>query len=224
MNIPLLCRKALERWREDGVRGCYHAAAKYFARGVTDPFDLRFGTDTSGIIPLWRLKTSSPNAVFGRRYEATDREELERAVGLLGEDLSTFTFVDLGCGKGRPLIVASILGFGRVVGVEFSAELAETARKNVAKLGLAGVQVVQTDVTEFRFPASDLVVYLFNPFSREIMTKVVANLRESAAKRVYVIYNSPKCSDVLDSSGFLDRFGTPLATCWTMHIWRKASF
>lgn len=221
-DILLLYKKMLERLSEDGIRGVYYTAAKYFTRGTKDAFDLRFGTDTGGILPLWRFRTFSPNAVFGRRYEATDCEELERAIALLDGDLSTSTFVDLGCGKGRTLIVASRMGFGKAVGVEFAPELVETARKNVAWLGLRGVSIVLSDVTDFHFPNSDLVVYLFDPFSEEVMRKVITNLQASAARRLYVIYNSPKCADVLDSSGFLERFGAPLATRWTMQIWRKA--
>ena len=144
---------------------------RYLFAGTSDSFDLKFGTDTSGIVPLWGLKGTSPNAVFGVRYEATNDEELEWVIGLLQEDFSSFTFIDLGCGKGRTLIVASRLGFGKVVGVEFAPGLAETARKNLAGLALHDVVIVQADAVDFSFPNSDLIVYLFNPFSGEVLVK-----------------------------------------------------
>lgn len=220
MDFRLLYRKTLDRISEGGIRAVYDAARKYLGRSTTDKFDVTWGTDTSGIVALWSLKTTSRNAIFGHPYEATDEQELVQAVGLLGEDLGTFTFIDLGCGKGRTLIVAGQLGFGKVLGVEFAAELVEIARKNLAKLGLTGV-VVQADAADFQFPSSDLIVYLFNPFSRKVMERVVANLRICEAKELYVIYNNPNCAEILDSSGFLKRFGLPLATSLTIQIWKK---
>lgn len=223
MNVRLLFKKIIERWRQEGIRGCWHATVKYFLPSAPETFDLKFKTDTNGIVPLWRLKTVSPNAVFGHRYEATDGEELERAIGYIGENLSNFMFIDLGCGKGRALIVASHLGFKKVLGVEFAPELAEIARKNLAQLGLSHALVVQGDVADFSFPNSDLIIYLFNPFSGEVLRQVIAGLQRCEAKRIYVVYNSPKCADILDSSGFFTRLGPPLATRWTIQIWRKAS-
>ncbi len=93
---------------------------------VQDSFDLRHGTDTGGIEPLWKFHIRSSNRSFGFCYQPTDEKELVDAVNFLSEDLRAFTFVDLGCGKGRALLVASNLGFEQVIGVEFARELNET--------------------------------------------------------------------------------------------------
>lgn len=223
MNIRLLGTKILNCWRNGGVSACYRAARRCLFGNAPDAFDLRFGTDTSGIVPLWRLKTTSPNASLGHRYEATDCDELERAISLLNEDLARFTFVDLGCGKGRTLVVASRLGFGKIVGVEFAPGLAEIARRNLAALGLADPIIVQKDVADYDFPDSALVVYLFNPFSSEILRKVIGKLRSLATQEVYIVYNSPECADILDSSGFMRRLGPSIQTRWTIQIWHRVS-
>ena len=52
----------------------------------------------------------------------------------LAIDASRFTFVDLGCGKGKPLMVAASYGFRRLVGVDISAECIAIARRNIAGL------------------------------------------------------------------------------------------
>jgi precorrin-6B methylase 2 len=148
---------------------------------------------------------------------------LEGALSLLGEELADFTFIDLGCGKGRVLVAASRMGFRRIVGVEFAPELADTARINLAKLGLKEVEIVQGDAAEYDFPDSNLVVYLFNPFSGEVLRGVVEKLRNLLTRRIFIVYNSPKCAEVLDSSGFLRRFGPPMATRWTIQIWERVS-
>jgi SAM-dependent methyltransferase len=223
MNIGLLCTKILDCWRHGGIRGCYGAARRCLFTNTRDSFDLRFDTDTSGIVPLWSVKTNSPNARFGHRYEASDCDELERAILFLGEDLASFAFIDLGCGKGRTLAVASRLGFGKIVGVEFAPRLVEIARSNLAKLGLKEVTVVQGDAADYDFPDCNLVVYLFNPFTGEVLRKVTEKLRPLMTKRIYIIYNSPECAAILDSSSFLRRLGPPLATRWTIQIWESVS-
>jgi SAM-dependent methyltransferase len=209
----------LQQIRQGGIQGVYYAASKYFHRGRADNFDLTYGTDTSGLVPLWRLNVISPNAVFGHRYDPTTEEELAVAIRFLSEDPGALTFIDLGCGKGRTLLIASKLGFKHVIGVEFARELVETARTNLAKMRISNATVVHADAAEFSFPDDELVVYLFNPFTEEVMRKVAANLRERAAKKLYVIYTNPVCAGVFDSCGFLNRLGSPPAGRYPQMIW-----
>jgi tRNA1(Val) A37 N6-methylase TrmN6 len=49
-------------------------------------------------------------------------------------DLSKASFVDLGCGKGLPLVVATEYPFQRVLGVELAPELCVVARHNAERL------------------------------------------------------------------------------------------
>ena len=48
--------------------------------------------------------------------------------------LRDFTFIDLGCGKGRVLLMASDYPFKKIIGVEFMPELHRAAQKNIARL------------------------------------------------------------------------------------------
>jgi SAM-dependent methyltransferase len=162
---------------------------------------------------------TSPNAIFGRRYDPTTEEELHKPIRVLGEDTSSFTFIDLGCGKGRALLIASRLCFKQIIGVEFAHELVQIAKANLAKMHIYNATVIHTDAAEFSFPEGDLVVYLFNPFTEQVMLKVVANLRNCQAKKLYVIYTNPVCAEVFDSSGFLSRFGSPISGRYPQIIW-----
>lgn len=210
MDIRLLGAKIIQTYRRDGLAATVRKAFVALVRvRRTDDFDRRHGTDTCDIQLLWKFEIDSPNARFGARYQATDEQELADAVSFLHEPPQNFTFIDLGCGKGRTLLVASKLGFRQVIGVEFARELAKTARTNLAKMGIANAVVVDADAADFHFPDSDMVVYLYNPFTIEVMQEVLANLQKSKAKRLYVIYRVPECADLFDSSGFLHRFGSP---------------
>lgn len=186
---------------------------------LANDFDLKHGTDTGGLAPLWKLQISSPNRRFGTRYQATDWQELADVIEFLNDDVRTFTFIDLGCGKGRTLVVASTLGFKRVIGVEFARDLVEIARANLSKVGTVHASVEHADAADFTVPSGDTVLYLYNPFSQDVMRQVVARLRESHSGKLYVIYKVPECADVLEQSGFLTRFGHPPERP-SIEIWR----
>ncbi len=100
------------------------------------------------------------------------------------EDHSKYTFIDLGSGKGRSLFVASELPFGKVLGVEFVADLHQQAVDNIARYrprrqGCRTIESVHGNAAEFEFPNQNLVVYLFNPFGPEIMRPMLRNLMRS---------------------------------------------
>jgi SAM-dependent methyltransferase len=122
---------------------------------------------------------------------------------------AAFTFVDLGCGKGRTLLLAADHGFGRVVGVEFDPELAATARRNAAGCDLVtrstsgAVEVVCGDAARYEFPLEPIVVFLFNPFGEDTLRAVVDQIEQSLAlwPRPFVFaYFNPMHEEVLDGS------------------------
>lgn len=223
MNIQLLVNKFVQTWRREGMRITLRKVFANFGNlQPVDDFDLKYGTDTSGLTPLWKFQIHSPNVRFGERYEATPEQELVEAIRFLEEDLQTFTFVDLGCGKGRTLLVASKLGFKAVIGVEFALELAEIARSNLAKMGIGHAAVMHADAADFRFPSGNTIVYLYNPFSQEVARKVIENLRKSRLGKLYVIYKGPKCAEIFDACGFLGRLGCPPAVPH-IQVWGKVA-
>ncbi len=104
------------------------------------------------------------------------------------EDLAQYTFVDLGSGKGRVLLVAAEYPFGKIRGIEFASELHREAERNISSHRYAGrrcleVESVHADATEYVFPDSKLILYLYNPFSPETVRKVLMNLEKSLAER-----------------------------------------
>ena len=210
LNLRLAFQKTVQRIHEAGLRATAREGWQRMTSGpIVDDFDRRNGTDTSGDESLWKFKIDSPSARFGRKYQPSGEEELAEAVRFLGVDPMEMTFIDLGCGKGRTLLVAAGLGFRRVVGVEFAPELAAIATKNLEKMKIAIGAIIRGDAGEFRFPADDLVLYLYNPFSEEVMRRVVLNLRDCAAKKIFVIYKAPECMALFDAGGFLTRMGNP---------------
>jgi SAM-dependent methyltransferase len=116
-----------------------------------------------------------------------------------------YTFVDVGCGKGRALLVASERGFREVVGVELHPGLAAVAERNAErwmKAGRArcGIRVVCDSAVEFALPAGDCLVFLYNPFGKEVMRELAQALRAHAGA-VDVIYQNAELDAVLTGEG-----------------------
>lgn len=207
MDAQLLAVKTIRRLREVGVLAAIREALMHLRSQESriDEFDMKHGTDTCRSQRLWRLRIPSTNARFGRAYQPTGEEELMEALNFLGVDPQTFTFIDLGCGKGKTLLVASSLGFNQAIGVEFASELVTIAQENIRKLGINNADVLCLDAADFCFPAGNIVLYLFNPFSQEVMHKVIANLKEANYRNLYVIYKVASCAELFDGCGFLSR-------------------
>jgi len=109
-----------------------------------------------------------------------------RAVPLAPDEIS---FLDLGSGKGRPLVVASMLGCKAVHGVEIVEPVAEVARSNLARMRWRRTHetsVTIADATHFQIPAQVNVVYIANSFGGETLSRVLENIRRSSAK--YLLY------------------------------------
>lgn len=130
-------------------------------------------------------------------------------------DFTDFTFVDLGSGKGRTLLMASDYPFRRIVGVELLPALHVIAQQNVrtyksdAQKCLT-LESICGDATTFPFPGEPLVIYLFNPFPEAGLRQTIANLQQSLATKpraVYVLYHNPQLEHVLAESGFLNKIG-----------------
>ena len=111
-------------------------------------------------------------------------------------DPNDFVFIDFGSGKGRTLLLASEWRFKKIIGVEFARDLHEIAHKNCrtyrnSKQRCLEIESVHMDATEFPLPNGKSVYYFFNPFSPEIFSKVLENIRKSfiaRPRKIYIFY------------------------------------
>ena len=97
------------------------------------PFDRSHGIDTSGFIPASECANGDLPAAQINFYSGSQPSIVRAALASLPEH-ARYAFVDIGCGKGRPLVVASEFGFERVLGVELAPHIAHIARTNAAAI------------------------------------------------------------------------------------------
>ncbi len=170
-------------------------------------WDHRVNT-TSGAVG-WRDRLLG---MFHSEYQPTEptafhemlnrlEQELQHTTNADGNPLSLrdFTFLDLGSGKGRTLLMASDYPFRRILGVELLHSLHKIALENLQlykseSQKCFALEAICADATAFPLPADLLVVFLFNPFPESGMRQVVANLEQSLRAQprpIFVLYHNP---------------------------------
>ncbi len=178
------------------------------------PFDAEFGTDTGGAIWAEELRDRNRKAsVHNTGYYATAPSLFSQALSALDVDFQRFTFVDLGAGKGRVLMLASNYPFQQVIGVEFVPELQAVATANIARYHPASrrcekVSCVLSDVRDYEYPAGPLVVFMWHPFTGPVFEHAIANLEKSLEqdpREVYLVYLKPDFEHVLAASQWLSK-------------------
>jgi SAM-dependent methyltransferase len=146
------------------------------------------------------FRQTAPISRIGTRYSAAGESVIRWCIEHCGMPHHETTFVDVGSGKGRVLIVAATYPFERIVGVEYSPALVAICRNNLQKLHISDkCEVIVTDAADFKFPDGNLLAFLYNPFDSAILERVLKNL---AATRGHVrIAQLGPGDDVILNSG-----------------------
>jgi SAM-dependent methyltransferase len=168
---------------------------------------------TSGAVG-WRDRLLG---AFHSAYQPTDPASFREMLASLAEhthlNFPDFTFLDLGSGKGRTLLMASEYPFRHILGVELLPTLHQIAQQNLCDYTndsqqCFALESVCADATQFRLPAEPLVIYLFNPFGESALRRVVANLEQSwraNPRPLYVLYYNPLLEHLLTESSILHK-------------------
>jgi len=166
---------------------------------------------TSGTVG-WRERLLG---VFHSPYQPTDAALFQEMMASLPIDFSKFTFVDLGSGKGRTLLMASEYPFQRIAGVEILPELHRAAEENIANYRSTTQQCTQVesvcaDASEFELPEGPLLLYLFNPLPKAGLRRLIQNLVQSLAqvpRSAWIVHYNPLLETAVSTSTSLEKVG-----------------
>jgi SAM-dependent methyltransferase len=180
------------------------------------------GVDTSGLVPAKHLVTGHANDEHVTAYYGVAPSILRALIDQWRETIpphpiSSYTFIDIGAGKGRGLLVASEYRFRKVVGIELNPALAAVARTNVAYWIeahaadftaplLAPIEVLEQDALEFDLPPTPVLLFLFHPFEAPVLKQLLRRIETRFARRpprgpepaLDLIYVNAECANVLD--------------------------
>jgi hypothetical protein len=181
------------------------------------PFDQIYGVDTSGLVPAAHLITGHANDEHVTAYYGVApsilRQLIEQWLGSKpAASIARTTFIDIGAGKGRGLLVASQYPFRKVIGIELNPAMAAIATANATQWSavhaadrtahrVAPIEVLQRDALDYIFPRTPVVVFLFHPFEAPVLKLLLRRIETQFAKRpgtLDILYVNAECIDVLD--------------------------
>jgi SAM-dependent methyltransferase len=172
-------------------------------------FDHQYGVTTHAVLFLTDLDpdTVGDAGAHATHYEAVPVADFRALLALVPKDaIPHTTFVDVGAGMGRALILAAEYPFKQVVGIELSPGLYEVAKENLETaqgrgLRCKDIRLLRDDARIAHYPPGDLVVFLFNPFDGEALRSLlasVANRRNPGA--TWLLYHTPVERAILEST------------------------
>lgn len=180
-------------------------------------FDSRHGTDTAGSLEPDRLGiTDDHRREQAILYLPSPPSVTNWMLYQVVVDPANCAFVDLGCGKGRVLLIAAQRSFRQVIGVEISPALAAIAGRNITDYRpppplQAPIEIVEADATTVDLPKCDLLIHLYHPFDPDVTAAVLRRLEQSlveSPRRVtlaYLTYTAAVApvTEMLSSFGWL---------------------
>ena len=199
------------------------------------PFDARHGVHTTAYIEGSQLATGHAHDLYNTAYYASAPSMVTVAVEFWQQQLMStdppvedgafpignWTFIDIGAGLGRAVMIASLYPFARVIGVEMNPNLAGRARENLAiwrrtSRACHAIEVVASEATEFPWPRSALVIYMFNPFERPVMEKLLDSLESALGNGsgpIHILYVHP-----VEAAVFEERASVKLVATTECHL------
>jgi hypothetical protein len=184
---------------------CYRAivptaSQRRFLPGLTvsdgfmrHPFDAANGVRTSGLIAGRHLKSGHRHDRHATAYygvapsvfrSLVDRWRRSKPV----VSIRDFTFIDIGAGMGRAVLLASEMPFHRIAGVEIHPALVRIARRNLSHWRALGrvqapTRIFCCDAVEFPLPAGPCLLFLFNPFGATVLRRLLVRIAQDFANR-----------------------------------------
>jgi SAM-dependent methyltransferase len=175
------------------------------------PWDVENHVQTSGLVRGQHLATGHPHDRHSTAYYGIAPSVFQtlcahwRATPLVvpPED---YTFIDFGAGMGRAMLLAAQMPFREVIGVEINPVLAEIAKQNIDEWYTQGrarcpMKILCQDATEFQFPSTPCVTYLFNPFRGPVLKALLRQMERSFAGRpgqLDVLYANDEFQELFD--------------------------
>ena len=178
-----------------------------------DEFDREYGTDTGTVQSMRYDEQPKPGQIV--QSIPTHPRVLRYILRNLGIDYREFIFIDFGCGKGRAILCASDFPFARIIGVEWSNNLSAIAKRNLqiynsSRQKCTKLEVHCMNVLDYEFPASNTVLYMYNPFGPKIIRQVFENVQRrvfASPHRFLVVYSGLWTGENTVVMECFDRFG-----------------
>lgn len=163
-------------------------------------YDREHGVETA--TELFLEAAGVPQADVSRGnvvYRPLTEQLFRAALDSVQMDVTLFTFVDIGSGKGKVLFMAAERPFRRILGIEYAPGLHEVAVRNIAQYRsytqkCRVIESVHADALHYPLPDGPLMLFIFNSLSTEFMRALLLSLDHGVAaepdRPVVLIYTN----------------------------------
>lgn len=157
-------------------------------------FDLINGTST-------QLREGFSNNDY-KHYAPAYTSLIKSSFNALKIDFAESVFVDLGSGKGKVTLISSKFKFKKIIGIELKKSLIETAEKNSLiffnklwnKKYKQSIMYINCDAVDYSFKGNENVFFMFDPFTKIKLKKIINLIYENKLKynrEIYIIFFNP---------------------------------
>jgi SAM-dependent methyltransferase len=170
---------------------------------------LKYGTGTFIPVELRHLTIVEGDIRKASRYEAVSFFMLEKLLTAFRKLSNLTSLIDLGCGKGRVLMVAPHFDFVNITGIDFAKELCEAAafqmKTKTEQFPTITWKILNQDIQTYKVTQDDCVFFMFNPFDQDVLRNFLERVNQSCTKfprPVYFLYASPRFLKILLDDGY----------------------
>ncbi len=150
------------------------------------------------------MKVSNSSDYY--HYQGATYYALLKVMREIQQYAHSYSFMDIGCGKGRVLVVSEYFGFKKIGGIDLDKDLIDIASKNIAARKHAKTatefHVYCANALEMNYPNEPTVYFLFNPFNKEVMDGVLKKICTQNSHRNMFVYMNPTAKEVFNTSDF----------------------
>jgi protein-L-isoaspartate O-methyltransferase len=172
--------------------------------GDTD-YDWEHRVDTTSANISWQSRLIG---LLNSPYQPVEPALFREMMNTLAIEFERFTFIDIGSGKGRAVLLASEYPFQRILGIELLPELHLIAQRNLHTISSATsrrplIRTICGDATEFVFPEEPVVIFLNNSLPEAALRRLIDNLENSLREKprsIVVLYANPILEPVINDS------------------------
>jgi SAM-dependent methyltransferase len=175
--------------------------------------DRHYGIHTTGKDELKSLERKGIDISHATLYMPSSYNVLEKLMKEIIKYPSNKSFLDIGCGKGRVMVVAAEYGFTRIIGIDFSKEFCEYAKQVTrtyrARHPQVHFSVKLADASYYTIDPDTTTIFLFNPFDEVITAHVVDNIirsQQDHPRTIRILYVNPVHVNLFLERSFVDIF------------------